>query len=353
MNNAQMLSALTALKDKVDPKTKEMIEKCESMGEDCPFIPMVYEQQATIIKEVEDAKAQEEKNAELKLESWTKVLDGFKGNEYAYDALPDEQVGEGVDLGYGITAYGLLAYKNFIPDSKPKKKKMYECDSKITIPADLAFGLIAYLNNLKADHDEKFDANLKKKSKTKKASGTRTRKEKSDDDDVWICNESSRDALKQKYEDIKEGKEIGYFAKMDDGIVYEKYDKRYPAGSTDPRDKSKTLGKDLIKMRLTACIRTTPFSYPQGSGMCAGGVQWSEGKGKNTSKFTNFKGINNDPIVQCSLKVVGDSLYCDKCAKKGDRVIKFYEDSHPKGSDTYFDIWSKYADVVSCAEKTA
>ena len=209
----------------------------------------------------------------------------------------------------------------------------------VAIPRGLAGGLINYLDGLKKIQDEDFKAKLKKT--TKKKSGTRTRKEKSDDDEVWICNESKRAELESAYEGEK-----GYFAEEDKGIVYEKYDKRYPAGSTDPRDKADTLAKDLVKVRLTNCIRTTPFVYPEDSGMCAGGVQWSEGKGKDTSKFTNRKGINNDPIVQCSRKAT-DGFYCAKCEEKStDKRINIYTDSSKKSSETYYEIWTKSAKVV-------
>ena len=63
MDNAQMLQAIINIKSKTDKKTQELIERCEDEGDDCPFLPMVYEKLTTIIEEEEKLKLIKKKEA--------------------------------------------------------------------------------------------------------------------------------------------------------------------------------------------------------------------------------------------------------------------------------------------------
>ena len=323
MDNAQMLQAIINIKSKTDKKTQELINTCVEMGEDCPFLPMVYEKLTTIIEEEEKLKLIKKKEAQDRRDSWDEKFKEFK----SYDTSDTVQLAHASTLDYwGMERKELIEKREVNGKMKNFKVKV------IVIDEDLAKGLSLHLHNLKDKHDEDFDKKLEA-CKKKKVGGKRMRKEASANDEKWVCNEDKRDELLQKY---KKGK--GYYVEEDEGIIYEKYDKRYLAGATDPRDKSKKLEKDLVKYRLTTCVRSTPFYYPEDSGMCKGAVQWSEGKGKNTSKFTNRVNINNDPMVQCSQKATTDG-WCDKCSKKKN-PINFYTGQYKKDDlGTMIEYW--------------
>lgn len=343
-NNSNMLKALIAIKEKVSQSEQDLITKCEDEGEDCMWIPMLYNQLNTTIKAEADAKEKAEKVAEAMKVSWETEMEKFKN-----------QFGEGETLtlkdyqSIGIKVYpNLLYYKEETVvgkdgEEKTRKKRMSILGEKhLVIDSEMAGGLFKYIESLKKKHDEDFKKkNSKTKAGKKKSSGTRERKEITDDDEKWIVNEKEKDTLIAKYDKIKDKEVEGYYAKEDYGIVYEKYDKRYNAGDKDPRVKDGTILKeDLLKYRLTACIRTTPFISGADSGKCKGAVQWSEGKGKDTSIFTNRVGIQNDPMVQCSQDATIDG-WCEKCSNKGEgkKFNIFTDKFKKKNKETIAGYW--------------
>tara|TARA_R100000654_G_scaffold6346_3_gene16726 strand:+ start:7474 stop:8559 length:1086 start_codon:yes stop_codon:yes gene_type:complete len=349
MTTEQMLSTLVSIKDKQDAPTQQLITQCEEGGEAMAgFVSVLYENLATSIKAELDAKEKAEALKKQKEDSWLKVVEDFKED----NRDPSEEThkhycellgikvrnqGEKADDEVFDPIYYLAPPK----EGKTMRKKVRFDGDFYTISAQTLYGLINHFKDLKEKHDADFDKKVEASKKKKKSSGggARVRKERSDDDEVWVVNANKKDELVAKYDKIESGEITGYFMKEDKGIVYEKYDKRYPSGSKDPRDTSKTLENDLVKYRLTACIRTTPFSYPQDSGMCQGAVQWTEGKGKDTSKWTNRVGINNDPMVQCSQKAT-DGLYCAKCAKKS-KKFNLFTDTFKKSSEKLVEMIEK------------
>ena len=349
ITHAQMLSTLISIKDKVDANTATLISQLEedSDGKEV-LIQVLYDANATSIK-AELAEAEKKEALEKqKKDSWMKVVEDFK--EDTRD--PSEETFRHYCelLGVKVRNQGEKAEdEDFDPiyylappvEGKKMRKKMRFDGDFYTISAQTLYGLVNHFKDLKEKHDADFDKKVEASKKKKKSSGggARVRKERSDDDEVWVVNADKKDELVAKYDKIESGEITGYFMKEDKGIVYQKYDKRYPSGSKDPREPSKTLENDLVKYRLTACIRTTPFSYPQDSGMCQGAVQWTEGKGKDTSKWTNRVGINNDPMVQCSQKAT-DGLYCAKCAKKS-KKFNLFTDTFKKSSEKLVEMIEK------------
>ena len=101
-----MLTALVALKDQVAPDVKTLIETCEGMGVDCPFIPNLYAQCETQLKELEDAKAEEVKQQELIDALWDSTLKEFKKDLVGEGKMP--AVGNPLDWGFGILGHTKL-----------------------------------------------------------------------------------------------------------------------------------------------------------------------------------------------------------------------------------------------------
>ena len=347
-NNSNMLKALIAIKEKVSQNEQDLITKCEEEGVDFPWIPMLYNQLNTTIKAEADAKEKVEKVAEAMKVSWETEMEKFK-NQFGegetltlkdYQSIGIKVRNKGVNVKDEV--FDPIYYLAPEVESKKLRKKVRMEGDVLIIDAKMAGGLFKYLNSLKKKHDEDFKKkNSKTKAGKKKSSGTRERKEITDADEKWIVNEKERDTLIAKYDKIKDKEVEGYYAKEDYGIVYEKYDKRYNAGDKDPRVKDGTiLTEDLLKYRLTACIRTTPFISGADSGKCKGAVQWSEGKGKDTSIFTNRVGIQNDPMVQCSQDATIDG-WCAKCSAKADskKFNIFTDKFKKKNKNTIAGYW--------------
>jgi hypothetical protein len=153
-----------------------------------------------------------------------------------------------------------------------------------------------------------------------KKSGGKKRRSSGDEVEEWVLN--TEDDARAQY---KSGM---YASKYDlqQKAIYKEQMKVWNKGTTDPRDKSKTLEKDLVKFQYKAVVRTDPIADAEAD-RCCGAVAWKAGR--YGSEWASKKGFKGSVMSQCSKQVKGGG-FCAGCKGKG--IDFFADDSKYKKS---------------------
>ena len=156
---------------------------------------------------------------------------------------------------------------------------------------------------------------------------TRKRRSASDSIEEWVIN--TEDDARKQYA-------FGMYASKYDlerKSIYKEQMKIFHAGETDPRDKSKTLEKDLVKYQYKAVVRTDPIFDCDDAKRCIGAVAWKAGR--YGSEWASYQGFKGSVMSQCSKVRAAGSDYCAGCKSKG---MNFFDEGqkYKKANISYY-----------------
>ena len=296
----EQIEWLEANTDHLTEQQQEQLNATLAMGDALADI-VIAALYSTQVKVVAEFMAEAERLAKIKADAVAcEVLAMLKPLTIGFDGDDGEVNQENIKKYFTKIRTGKV-YKWVLKD---------EANLKIAANAISAVkGQALYLANQVADNK----ANHKK-------SGGKKRRSSGDEVEEWVLN--TEDDARAQY---KSGM---YASKYDlqQKAIYKEQMKVWNKGTTDPRDKSKTLEKDLVKFQYKAVVRTDPIADAEAD-RCCGAVAWKAGR--YGSEWASKKGFKGSVMSQCSKQVKGGG-FCAGCKGKG--IDFFADDSKYKKS---------------------
>ena len=310
--------------------TEAEVEQIDAViKQDPPYPDFVfnpfYEQMEGKIAEAIAVKEKAGKLDAMAVERWDAYVSGL------------EQ--EGVDVAPLIVADYFKQRKVKVKDEDGKTKSGTVLQFTLIDNNNLS-AILTLLNDKKTDIRKAVELELNPppvKEGKKKTSGTR--RGKGADVDVWFKN-TEEEALAD-YE--KEG--VWTTVKdFENKTVIKEQMKKYNVGDNDPRDGADgVLTKTLVKYQYKAVIRADKFADAKDLARCCGAVGWKTGiYGSKYAEDLGFKGAIKNA---CSGKRAGDTRFCAKCQKSGNK--DYYDTANKYGKDGAIGAWcEKFGDDV-------